>query len=1010
MDRIIKGLLCAVLCAALLFALPCLKPVVRAETAGEAASQPAPGEQLILVPLRNATLDVLDREGLILNEMIYSLELLRYDPVSVSVVPLLADKQDEPVDRVALPEGMTKIKSLLAKMPVNRKLSPAAMSGAIDASLDKAIALATSGGHATVVILQAQKIDPADKTYHQWAKLKELLETGNADLVLLGVESTGMPDLTGFSQGLGLMEPPAARESSLFSTLGDHVQAALIPAGRLESTYDLMAEVLLGITSRPKLTLSRQEGYSSAILPAQCVSNLLLALRNIPADATLLATDAQGNPLTISQEEKSIRSERLLQVESTGGEIRIMAAKSGADAGDTGDSAASYEAVDGVAIFDFHCEASLQLLVDTAQPLYKKQGIRFHAELSGQELKEVLQTYPGAAIELIITDQAGAETAVPLLADGTGPMLFTADKAFEHAGTYSVKAQARLGDFYLLESGQESLAVNNHPPAGMDQKAVLWTDDPFGQLKPAPYSLDALFSDADGDTLRFGIAAAGGTDFSDGITAPGLGRLSVAGPQLLIASTALSGHVSMDVLASDEDGYQAKARLELSLFSLYAEMGKIALEAPVIGDAGPGQAVHLDKGAKTTVTVRPVYQGAADGTPLDVFLAHAAVTCELTDTLDASAEPVLLPMLYDNQAGVYRCDLAMENREQHFDVAAVGMLSLAGTSPAYGDLALRSETVSIETSNMAPQWVPSSGEGQTQPVQAEAGKNAMGLGTQKLTDNGTGKERYTLSLNLAERFKDGDNTVSGEGQDITYLLRATEKGRGESQWTLLEDGGYLVSSPAASKQEALPSDAMAEVRLHKVSDVTLVFETKGEYTLTLTAVDPDGKQDQGSIALRLVSQREEQLILAALIALAVLALLAAILLVIRLMKPAFHETALHVKVSTPAFSGEWATRLDAWGKAKVQLRWVLLNGGVPPVEELYAIAAATYIKPSRKGVRFLSTGKKNEWRRGREQLPGSFIQRVDDPPVIFAREDGIRIDLTITGTAGVRSMDWRESV
>lgn len=1007
MDRIIKGLLCAVLCAALLFAPPCLKRDVRAETAGEAATPPAPGEQLILVPLRNATLDVLDREGLILNEMMYSLELLRYDPVSVSVVPLLADKQDEPVDRVTLPEGMTKIKSLFAKMPVNRKLNTGDMKTAIGKTLDHVLELVNSGGHATVVFLQAQAIDPGLADHPQWQKLRELVDTGKADLVLLGVESTGMPDLTGFSQGLGLVEQPA-RESSLFTTLGDHVQAALIPAGRLESTYDLMAELFLGMTSRPKLTLSRQEGYSAVTLPGQCVSNLLLVLRDIPTEDTLLVTDGQGSPLTVFQEEKSIRSERLLQVESPGGEIRVMAVKGGTDTGNNADPA-TYEAVDGVAIFDFDCEASLQLLADSAQPLYKKQDIRISAELSGQELKEVLQTFPDAAIELIITDQAGTETAVPLAAGISDPMIFTADKTFEHAGTYLVKAQARLGDFYLLESGQESLVVNNHPPAGTDQKVILWTDDPFGQLTLAPYSLNALFADADGDTLRFGIAAAGGTDFGDGMTVPGLGRLSVAGSQLLIASTALSGHVALDVLASDEDGYQAKAGLELSLFSLYEEMGKIVLEAPVIGDASPGQAVHLVKGAETTVTVRPVYQGAADGTPLDVFLAHATVSCELRDTLDALAEPVVLPMLYDSQAGVYRCDLTMENRERHFDVAAVGALSLAGVSSVHEDLTYRSEAASIETSNTAPQWIPPSGEDQAQPGQEESGKNTMDLGAQKLTDSGTGKERYTLSLNLAERFKDDDNTVSGEGQDITYLLRATEKGRGECQWTLLEDGSYLVSPPAVSKQGASPADAVSELRLGKVSAITIVFETKGDYTLALAAVDPDGKQDQGSITLRLSSQWEEQLTVAAYIALGVLALLAVLLLVIRLLKPAFHQVALHVKVSAPAFSGEWTTQLDAWGKAKVQLRWVLINGGVPPVEELYAVAAATYIKPSGKGVRFLTAGKKNGWRRGRERLPGSFVQRVDDPSITFDREDGIRIDLTIRGTAGMRGMDWREN-
>ena len=149
----------------------------------------------------------------------------------------------------------------------------------------------------------------------------------------------------------------------------------------------------------------------------------------------------------------------------------------------------------------------------------------------------------------------------------------------------------------------------------------------------------------------------------------------------------------------------------------------------------------------------------------------------------------------------------------------------------------------------------------------------------------------------------------------------------------------------------------------------------------LTAEDMDTLTAAGTLSIEVVSPTLTLYLTIGLSAAAALALTGLVLLVIRLLKPAFGSETLRVELRTPAVFCQWAVPLEAWKKRAVPLQWVLLYGCVPPLPELKEVETSVLLKPGRYGVKIITKRKTLQWVSGSETMRRTFVQGDTNPPV-----------------------------
>ena len=202
-------------------------------------------------------------------------------------------------------------------------------------------------------------------------------------------------------------------------------------------------------------------------------------------------------------------------------------------------------------------------------------------------------------------------------------------------------------------------------------------------------------------------------------------------------------------------------------------------------------------------------------------------------------------------------------------------------------------------------------------------------------------------------FSANDLFVDADNDTITITVAV--KDENQKTLALLEqrDGEWLVDG------EGVYSGGPA--RASGDETVSLIFEKKGNYTLTITATDGESESaeadriehgitvtsERDRLAAEAAEARLRRLIIAGLVVLT-LAIVAGL---IQLLRPGYKGKTIHVAVQyRDGWKQETTVSLGNWGKATIPIWQVLTCAACPPEAEIYNAFENVQMKPSRQGI------------------------------------------------------------
>ena len=670
----LKAAVCLLLC---ILAIGLRYPAALAE-ATAAGAQAEKTNALIIAPLRNKTFSGTDIDGIVMKELLYALQILRFSNTPLSVIPLLEAEQKPPaaapvIDTLA--QNTQKYEGILTGKPntINN------MNDSTKQTLDYIIQLAQkSDRHSTVILI-------LDKAYEMlWTKLSELLQSTTADLLLLYLDNgeSSQADIVQLYQVLGNDEANPDLKRNELITLTQRVQFMVLTKDHLASSYDALEPVLLAASGQARLPLIRSETESTVTLPELGVSNVMLVLKNIPEDYDIQITDQNGSVVNREPPYRDSSGRRILELPDVGGELTVTAYAAAAaqppesGAADTqppiptddpqapappadgvevtvlptvtpapAAQPAAQIGVEGTVLFDFRCEDTLLLSTRDGQPTYPKNTTVFlSVQPQGNILPGVLQSYPNVSGQLYVIAPNRAEEWYPLSV-GDGQAEFTP----KTVGIYNVGVELLIGDFYSVKSDLIMLDIVNQPPVtGNAPAAEYWIDNPYLPAVPVELDLAPMFSDPDQDSLQYSVASDVNSVFQKNWTDEQFARFSIQENILSITPLIPAGSREITIKAMDKNGGAAVIVVPIIFHSIYDALANVSIaDTPVFSE-------NVAKNAAVTITAYPQFpvdtsdQGKIEST----FIANAGVTCQLKP--EGSGKSITIQMEYDAQTRAYQ--------------------------------------------------------------------------------------------------------------------------------------------------------------------------------------------------------------------------------------------------------------------------------------------------------------------------------------------------------------------
>lgn len=913
----------------------------------------AAGHQLVLALFRNNALEQQDPQASILVQAQYAVNLLHKLPVRLSVLPLMANNPPFAQD-VLLPSGREILDQAFSGLfRKSKPLESKVMDNAISDSLGIAHALVSNDVPSTVVVLQAQKIQSADHV--QWQRIRDLLMRPTVQLRLISLAGEGTADLLSMAQGLNLSTPDqlsalAQHPAGEWAELSPRVKAVLIPPGHPDIAYRVWLDCLLeDARIAPQMPLAVGAQHSTVLLPPAGISQVVLALEGVQPGHVLHVQNAQGQPLPWGVLATDDAGKQVLTLPFVGGELQVFQTPgsagleqveetqentqlptgqdqepgTGVSTPEDGQQPLVKKPVEGFVVFPFSLSGSISLTpLPEDQPLSKHQALDFPLDIEKEPLKQLLSNYPAARAELVVTPP-GEEADVVAFQYQQQENRWQAQYTPAVSGIFQVQAQLAVGDFYTLKSPPLTFEVINRAPEGKDQKHEVWANQEAGEESMIPLPLQGMFEDPDEDPLSYLVATEETLLFAPEAEVQNLGRLVVAEGVLQFTPLSPQGQLTLQVQATDVEGLSAVADLDIVWRSEYEALASIRLAEPKVSPEDYGKNSLLDFSIRLDVP-------ADDGEERikKLFLEKARLTVVFQEEGETAVE---LPMEYDEGTAAYTAQHRLPGRGFHAQWHAKAVLE--AQSGMLEPITISSDPLFLQVDNKPPQWL----------------EGKQDLGGFLMRAESLGREEVLLTIDMNQHFKDDDNQVEGDSQDITYTLQVRDSDNRLRPLQHQEGQAYAVL-PAGQPE----GEVLAAIVLEKSSQADLVFREKGRYTLEIQAVDADQGLAEGKLQLEVSSHRERLLIRIGLIGLSALVLLVAALVVYWLMRPSYQDRVLQASVEGPSLKPMVRQiPLSAWHKQRIPLAWVMLYACVPLEEDALAALQQFQLKPHKKGVKLI---------------------------------------------------------
>ena len=965
---------------------------VSAQAATDGASEPTgKPDYVIIVPLRNQAFD--EAHGsIVITNLSHALHMLDYSSTPLAFIPILVDNHTNTTYQSVTDVNAKDTEKYDAILNGRiHRFSGDDMNRGIGQTIDEVIGLAKQPDrHAVVILIQAKAASPI------YSKLKILLEDTTADLVLISVQE----DLSEFKQHFDFLVPDTAETAANpLIRLDARVRAMAVTDDSMESSYDAFTQIFAEASGQFQLPLVADNSCLKVILPPHNVTQVMLALNNIPENSQVQITDQEGNVITPDLYYNELPGHVLCGLGDVCGELAVTVLPPQADLAAETETAAEPS---GMVLFDFHCDEQLTLSTQDKQTSYNKtETIPIVIQSQGNALSDIIQKYPGVQLQLLVTDADTRQTEFPIsLNQAADELPITNPIPIDQGGVYTLYAELRIGDLCTIQSNTLTIHMTNREPTILSSPVYsYWIDNPYQPTAPPIIDLPPLFSDPDGDALQYTGASDEEGPFQSDWTDDTFAQYSIQEDAVTVTPLVTSGNSTLYIKASDNNGGSVINPIRITFCSVYDALQNTRFNDPELSS-------NVAKHQSVIITATPQFPDiAADISSVsDTFYENANAVCCLKR--EDSNDPEHVSMTLDKQSGTYQAAYELPDTAAQYQVSVELQLRNPENTTLY-ETQSTTNPITFSSQNTAPVWIASeldadtrriidSGNGEaydltssdSTSVNPPGSQNTVpkwlatlfGPDTRWMTDSGNG-EVYELTLDFADYFTDAEDAVRGTGWHLTCQLSVTDAS--DQAVPLIKEPGDAIYRLADSNNASNIPAAENYLQSQNPSQITLRFLRDGQYSLHLKVTDPDDMSAEGTRTLDVRSKRTETLFSIGSTAAALLLLVCLILLVARLIKPAFGPQCLKVSLQTPAVTMAWNVPLATWKKQTVPLQWIFLYGSVPPFPAMDSILSSVWIKPHRRGIQCITRNNALSWTRENKSLRSKFVQTELDPPAVL---------------------------